>query len=396
MLQVVSDKPLIQTLLTQPFRRFTIVHSYIQDELFDSIIPISIHYKSKNNINFYFDPPNEDCLNLSLNTEQKTLKINSILFNRSYQECFGKKIHLNKILTFCKKLADDLDCYKLYLMDATYIPDLDYFVDLKFLSLMSSGKTIYMKQGFFYLPTKFIEQVDMFLKKYPLKREIILNNLNVINRAFSILILKCSSSLKIHQVFKRLPLLEESGLTYNSSIKDLSTWLLRELKDPKNRSNIDYYHDLYEKLYRVFNGKEKGYYPDLFFFSINLVLSLPRGVSPIELFLHQRFRLNISSLPKDLDYFSLLKVLIGNDENHETCMYKLIEGNWTQFTYRQQQATRPQQTTRAQQQQFSRPQQTTRPQQQQVTRPQQQQATRPQQQAARQQQQDIRPKRRKF
>ncbi len=159
-------------------------------------------------------------MKITFTPNEKTFFVDLILYHISSTDCFGKKMSLTDILKFITHIADQVFCQKIYLMDDSYIPLPHFEPDFKLPLLLATGKTLYMKKGFFYFPYDFIELVDHCLQNNLQKRDRILCNILVLNQTFSELIRWCSNVVKTSEI---IPSMTRFG---DMSLQELASFML--------------------------------------------------------------------------------------------------------------------------------------------------------------------------
>lgn len=307
----------------------------------------------------FYIPNMSDCLSIKYNRFKKTLYVETILWFRKWEKCFRKKIHLHQIVQFLKEQADKLGCEKIYLDDQSYIPIpaltnkmvADFNNDkapnhhppfLKVLNTLSEGQTFYMKSGFFCLPKKLLAHVDSLLAAHPERRTHILNNVGVINRAFSRLILDCVSRISIVSLIgDSLPLPDE--LNPGSTVQELARSLKKQFQHNISHPTQDIsttwklYDELSKatfarkELFQVSSKEGKERFFPVYLSILNLVLS--QNLDPENLenkLLHEELHLVPEREP--FDPVLVLRNLLWSLSSSfsETAMYRRSQG-WTNF-----------------------------------------------------------------
>lgn len=269
---------------------------------------------------------NENCLMFSVDRINQTMDIHSIFFQVDWRECFPTKIHFPDIILGFKEIATMLSLNKINLSDASYIP-VKGTPSYKILNLLKNGKTIYMEQGFFFLPSFFVDFMDIVLKHftgredYERKKKILFYNALVVNQVFSRLFIRCSSSISLRQLRAYKDIQIPDGLTENSSLQELARWMISVFrKEPDDSPKFIVATNNYKNLMSFFKKKRENL--------INVFLQYMNISSPeslVQTLLEKPRRIYIENP------ILLLTQLISGLNDFKTVMYRIEEAKWTQY-----------------------------------------------------------------
>ena len=294
---------------------------------FDPEFKVVVKRKQRKNSFEIFNKEKQTCLSFEIYTRKKELEIHFILYEIGWADCFKSKIPFPQIIQFFKDVATQLRLDTIKLTDASYIPVRES-PDYKLLNLLKNGKTIYMEQGFFYIPLNLINVINFVNKNYPNdieKKRVLFKNVLIYNQILSKLFVRCSSSIQLSAING---IIIPDGMSGESTLQQLAGWMISVFRkkkddDPDFENALHNYLTLKNKYLGTAKGKNwKSYLPQLE--KENLVQN--QLMKPPEIPIGD---------PK-----IILSQLWRDESDFETVMYRIEDGEWTQYLSPTQQQRR--------------------------------------------------------